>query len=70
MHYFPQILFKVNNKYFSIEWNSKESVRMATVINYQLSMFGKFSISPTPETIFYTYAGKSMKEPNKYFFQI
>ena len=51
MHYFPQILFKVNNKYFSIEWNSKESVRMATVINYQLSMFGKFSISPTPETI-------------------
>ena len=24
---------------------------MATVINYQLSMFGKFSISPTPETI-------------------
>lgn len=51
VYHFPKNLFRIDNKYFSIEQNDKEGINLATVINYQLSMFGKFSISPTPETI-------------------
>ena len=51
MYHFSKNLFRIDNKYFSIEQNDKEGINLATVTNYQLSMFGRFSINPTPEAI-------------------
>lgn len=45
------ILYFLNNRYYNINVNcTGRSVNMA-ILNYQLSVFGNYSVLPTPETV-------------------
>lgn len=46
-----KFILKSNNRYYILASKSKEDSTMATAINYQLSMFGAFNITPSPDTI-------------------
>lgn len=44
-------IFRINKNYYVLNENSKEDVTMSVALNYQLSVFGKFTITPTPDII-------------------
>lgn len=44
-------LFRVNTNYYVLDENNREDVKMSVALNYQLSVFGKFSIAPLPDVI-------------------
>ena len=43
--------FRVNKNYYVLAENSREDVKMSVALNYQLSVFGKFTIAPLPDVI-------------------
>ena len=43
--------FRVNNNYYILFDNNREDVKMSVTLNYQLSIFGKFTIAPLPDVI-------------------
>ena len=43
--------FRVNKNYYILAKNGREDVKMSVALNYQLSVFGKFTIAPRPEII-------------------
>lgn len=52
MEKLQNILFFVNNNYYTVFGKKKEeAMGMATALNYQLSILGRYSISPAPEVI-------------------
>lgn len=44
-------LLLINNNYYVLDGKYREDFAMSVALNYQLSMFGKYSIIPNPETI-------------------
>lgn len=44
-------LLLIDNNYYVINIEDREASTMSVALNYQLSMFGKYSIIPSPETI-------------------
>ena len=44
-------IFRINKNYYVLNENSKEDVTISVALNYQLSVFGKFTITPTPDII-------------------
>ena len=44
-------IFLIGKKYYPMAIKSEEEVVMATVLNYQLSIFGKYSVEPSVEII-------------------
>lgn len=56
MNGFPASIILCNGKYYKLKPTEGDNI-MSTVINYQLSIFGKFSILPTPDAISKLMAG-------------
>jgi hypothetical protein len=44
-------LFQIGGNIYVSDSKNKEAFTMSTAINYQLSIFGKYAIAPSPETI-------------------
>ena len=44
-------LIRVNRNYYVLAENNREDIKMSVALNYQLSVFGKFTIAPLPDVI-------------------
>lgn len=53
-------LIRVNRNYYVLAENNREDIKMSVALNYQLSVFGKFTIAPLPDVITALMQGRTL----------